>query len=413
MSRPRRSGGGQGSAGRALGPRAGVRIALAGLLVAASAGLMSGCGGAGASLDEPQAVEQTAGPGRLLASTALLRFGIPAVREALAALGERVPALEPRWEVETHRLEYLSTDVDGREIRVSGLLAVPLKPAGARSPVLSYQHATIFRDEEAPSLAVVADAPPVVMASLGYIVLAADYVGYGVSKGTPHPYLLSVPSASAVVDLLTAGRTWRLQRRLASNGQLFMAGYSEGGYVTMAAHRALQSGAAAPAAELVAVAPGAGPFDLGVTLDVLLRRVKDQNAFLGALIDPGFLSKLPSSLRDEVRRALVRELIPDDADVAFDTKFIDAFLADDRALIERQSNVHDWAPAVPVHLFHGRDDQTVPYAASESAHAAMRARGAGAVSFDTCTATPAGHKDCVPQFWQLMVQRLGALARDL
>jgi fermentation-respiration switch protein FrsA (DUF1100 family) len=55
-------------------------------------------------------------------------------------------------------------------------------------------------------------------------------------------------------------------------------------------------------------------------------------------------------------------VIPDDADVTFQSTFLDNFLADDTSAIERASNVHDWKPEAPVRLFHGRDDQTVPYA---------------------------------------------------
>ena len=184
------------------------------------------------------------------------------------------------------------------------------------------------------------------VASLGYIVIAADYVGYGVSKGAPHPYLLSAPSASAVVDLLTAARTWRSQNSIADNGQLFLTGYSEGGYVSVAAHRAMQTAGSPHLVSLAAVALGAGPYDAGVTLDELLRRVRVEHPLLGALINPGLLRHLGSSLRRTVRNELLKRLVPADADVVFDATLIDNYLADDDAAIERQSNVHDWAPAV-------------------------------------------------------------------
>ena len=105
--------------------------------------------------------------------------------------------------------------------------------------------------------------PPVVLASLGYIVIAADYVGYGVSAAAPHPYLLSAPSASAVVDLMTAAKYWRQVQHVPDNKQLFLTGYSEGGYVTMATHRALQAGTSPHRNELVRVVAGAGRYTSG------------------------------------------------------------------------------------------------------------------------------------------------------
>lgn len=35
-------------------------------------------------------------------------------------------------------------------MRASGLVSVPVKAAGAKSPVLGYQHATTVRDADAP-----------------------------------------------------------------------------------------------------------------------------------------------------------------------------------------------------------------------------------------------------------------------
>ena len=65
-----------------------------------------------------------------------------------------------------------------------------------------------------------------VLASLGYVVLAPDYVGFGVSRGTSHPYLLATPTAAAVNDFLTAATYWRAASGVQDNGQLFLAGYS-------------------------------------------------------------------------------------------------------------------------------------------------------------------------------------------
>ena len=310
-------------------------------------------------------------------------------------------------------------DGQGRTVTASGLVSVPVKAAGARSPVISYQHGTIFKDAEAPSNHAVAGEAAVIMASLGYIVVAPDYVGYGVSKGAEHPYLLAAPSAAAVLDLLTAAKSWRRSQAIADNGQLFLAGYSEGGYVTMAAHRAMQAGTNGGTstnphlATLVAAVPGAGPYHLGVTMDELLRHVKDEHPVLGALISPGFLRNLGSTVRKEVRRLLLRGIVPDDADVSFQATFLDTYMADDEEAMERQSNVHDWRPDAPVTLFHGRDDQTVPYASATRTLQAMQARAVPQVSLTDCAAVPADHLPCVVPYWAFMLARLSGGARDL
>ena len=351
-----------------------------------------------------------------LQSAALLG-SIPAA-DIAAALSDRESLVEgvvPRYSVTAYRLEYLTSDADGNEVRASGLVSVPQKPAGATSPVLGYQHGTLFRDAEAPSNNAVASEVAVVLASLGYIVLAPDYVGFGAFKGTPHPYLLAAPSAAATVDFLTAARTWRGQAGVADNGQLFLTGYSEGGYVTLAAHRALQAGNSPHLQQLRMVVPGAGPYDVQTTMDGLVNLVRQEQPVIGALINPGFLRYLGGSVQREVRRVLLRALIPGDADVAYDTRFIDLFLADDVQALDRASNVHDWKPNVPVRLYHGRDDRSVPYASSASTLRAMQQRGAGdLVSLTECRAQPvAGHLQCVAPFITFMLGQLAPVARDL
>ncbi len=389
--------------------------------------LLGGCGGGVDDADSgPGAGVHGAGTGtaRALAEPApsmapgslreVVALGRVTVEQVLAATADaRVPAVAPVYDVDTFRLSYATTDSRGLPVVASGLLAVPRKGAGAGSPVISYQHPTIFRDAQAPSNNATATEPAVVLASMGYIVIAADYVGYGASKGVPHPYLMAGPMAASVVDLLDAGATHVNQVGLRLNGQLFLVGYSQGGHATMAAHRLLQARGDAIAAAVVGSAPGAGPLDVGATLDELLRRVRREEPFLAALVNPDLLQFLGSSLRRRLRDAMLERLIPADRDVVFDGRFIDLFLDNDRAAINRESDVHDWRPAQPVRLFHGRDDQTVPFVASAHALQAMQGRGAPDVQLMECPTVPSGHLDCVQAYWQYMLTQMALAARDL
>ena len=352
--------------------------------------------------------------GRFEAARSLGTVALADINAAVAEKGLYLENLQPRYAVTSYRIEYLTVGATGQTVKASGLVSVPNKPAGAKSPVLSYQHGTIFRDAEAPSNNAVASEISVVMASLGYIVLAPDYVGYGVSKGVPHPYLQAAPMAASVIDFLTAAKTWRQQTGVYDNQQLFLTGYSEGGYATMAAHRALHAGNLPHLQQLRMVVPGAGPYNVQATLDSLIDIVRDKNKVLGALIQPGFLKKLGGSAQREVRRALLKELIPDDADTSIDALFLDNFLSDDVKATDRLSNVHNWRPQVPVYLYHGRDDQTVPYASSTSTLAAMQAQGASdLVSLSDCPAAPSSHLGCVAPFLGFMLGKLALQAQDL
>ncbi len=406
-----------------------VRSALSCTLALALAVVISACGGGGSGELDPQAGGSSALQAPAAESTkritaadsnarGTLRSGLKlstvepsAIAQAM--IGRRVPALVPTYAVDTYRLIYMTIDGQGQPTPASGLLAVPRKAAGAMSPVISYQHATTFRDAEAPSNNPTGSEPSVVLASQGYIVIAADYVGYGVSKGAPHPYLLSAPTAAAVVDFLYAARSFAWDIGLRPNGQLFLIGYSEGGYATVAALRALQAMGGDIADAVIGIGAGGGPLDVGAALDELLRRVRNENSFLAFFVNPDLLQNLGSALRRQVRQEMLKRLLPEDSDVVFQTTFIDQFLANDREAIRRESDVHNWKPNKPVRLFHGRDDKTVPFIGSQSALFTMQNLAAPDVMLQECSNIPSGHLECVPQYWQYMLGQMALAARDL
>lgn len=374
---------------------------------------LTACGGGGDDDTSPPTVDQT--PGTLVSAQFVNHIAASAIADALQDEDSKVKeGITPRYDVDSHRLTYITTDKNGQTTVASGLVSVPAKGAGARSPVLSYQHATTFHDDQAPSNKVEAVEPPLVLASLGYIVVSPDYVGFGVAKGQEHPYLTAAPTASAVLDFLHAAQRWREQTGVADNGQLFLAGYSEGGYATLAAHQAIHRQGGELKASLQASLPGAGPLDVVETLDEQLDRISLLIPGNTDWLKPGRLSQAPESVRQELRRLLLRQLVPDDGDVSYQPLFIDRYLADQRDLLAQEHSVHlGWAPDVPVYLFHGRLDLTVPFSASESARDALRAAGGKDVTLTDCTTPKFGHLDCVPEYFRFAVQRMERLARDL
>ena len=354
-------------------------------------------------------------PGDLVGGERINQISAAEITAALNAPDSKVQGgVKPLYAVDNYRVTYLTTDKNGAVTTASGLVSVPVKAAGARSPLVSYQHATTFHENQAPSNKVEAVEPPLVLASLGYIVVSPDYVGFGAAKGQVHPYLTAAPTARAVVDMLTASDTWRGQAGVADNGQLYLVGYSEGGYATMAAHRAIHLANGPLKQRLQSAVPGAGPYDVVETLDEQLDRVGKLFPPLGAVLEPGRLSRLPESVRIEVRNLLLKQMVPEDGDVAYESLFLDRYIADDREALAREHSVHlGWAPDVPVYLFHGRLDLTVPYSASTSAQRALREAGAKDVSLTDCTTGKLGHLDCVPEYFHFALERLARTAKDL
>lgn len=394
----------------------------------ASALLLAACGGGGgngsASVAQTETTDNggtasgsTSSPiperiknarGALLDGQLVTTNSIGESTAAVANPVSKAPAVIPLYAVSQYRLTYLTVDGGGNLTEASGVLAIPQKPAGAKSPLLSFQHGTIFYDREAPSNDAAATSPVNIIASLGYIVAAADYIGYGASRGKAHPYLQAVPSAAAVTDFLTAAQQWLAEQRQPLNGQLFLTGYSEGGYVTLAAQRALE----AAGVPITASVAGAGPYDLQYTLDELLS-TKALLAGAGSALGLGRpAAKYPGKFDEAMVDTLLYILVPKNSDVAFDKTFLMDWMADDYTTMYNNS-VYDWQVKTPTRLTHGRGDETVPFGNSTRALAAMRARSTPDIDLVECIAVPSDHTNCIKPYAQLMTEYFSLFAHDM
>ncbi|MFN3785493.1 MAG: alpha/beta hydrolase family protein [Thiothrix sp.] len=348
--------------------------------------------------------------GALLDGKPLKTHDISANRAAANGAAKQIPALAPVYATTLYRLTYQTVDAQGQLTKASGVLVLPQKPAGSKSPLLSFQHGTIFYDREAPSNDLSATTPHNILASLGYVVAAADYVGYGESRGKAHPYLQREPSAAAVVDFLTAAHQWLAEHRFPLNEQLFLTDYSEGGYVTLAAQQALE----AAGVPITASVAGAGPYDLQYTLDQLLSSkaiLASTRSALG-LRRPEVAAKYPGKFDEALVDTLLYFLIPKNSDIKFDKTFLLDWMADDYVTM-RHNSVHDWQARAPTRLTHGRGDNTVPFGNSTRALESMRLRGTPDLDLAECYATPPDHSECIRPYAQFLTDYFRNFARDL
>ena len=98
----------------------------------------------------------------------------------------------------TYKTTYL-----GEEIIASGLVSFPNTDQPV--PMLSFHHGTESSHIDAPSDNLVTYSFFSNAASLGYIFLMPDYLGFGSSKAILHPYYRSDIIGNTVVDMLKAG----------------------------------------------------------------------------------------------------------------------------------------------------------------------------------------------------------------
>ncbi|HEX9078113.1 MAG TPA: hypothetical protein VF795_00915, partial [Desulfuromonadaceae bacterium] len=214
------------------------------------------------------------------------------------------------YDVELHKVLYPSKRADGSAVLLSGLLILPRNANGAKPavPIMMYQHGTEPYRANAPSQFLVLghnplDYPEVIiaitMAMTGYAIALPDYEGMGDNTDI-QPFVHAATLAGQVVDMLRATRdvingtvAWG-SPPCSWNGKLFLMGYSEGGFVTMAAHKELQLNAASEFT-VTAAAPMAGPHDLsGAMREVMLA----DTTFKAPYFIPFFLTAYYSIYKD-------------------------------------------------------------------------------------------------------------------
>ena len=333
------------------------------------------------------------------------------------------------YNLEMQKVTYQAAGADGQLHTMTGLLILPKAIFGAKPsvPILMYQHGTEPFRPYSPSQFLAhqdrpADYPEVMVAaaiaSTGYAVAMADYEGLGDNTGT-QPYVHGASLAKQVVGMLRASRdliggtAGSSSSPCSWNSQLFLIGYSEGGYVTMTATRELQLRHAAEFT-VTASAPLSGPHDLsGEMRAVILSDSTSKSPYFlpflltgysyasgGSLFNPAsammapYNSTIPplfagNSPSDKINEAMGMGFTPLNL-ITLKSVLTPPFIArlndpasPEVAFFRENDSYRDplnvnsvWVPTVPLRMYHHRSDDLVPYGNSQVAFNAFSSAGA-------------------------------------
>ena len=182
----------------------------------------------------------------------------------------------PKCGVDFNYLQYGTVGAANEKATATGALMVPVgtDPActGAR-PIVLYAHGTTTGKNY--NIANVLDSTnpaygeallvAAMYAAQGFIVVAPNYAGYDTSSLSYHPYLVADQQSKDMIDALTAARKAIPRLSTSDSGKLFITGYSQGGHVAMATHKAMQ----AAGSTVTASAPMSGPYALAAFGDAV------------------------------------------------------------------------------------------------------------------------------------------------
>ena len=194
---------------------------------------------------------------------------------------------DAKCDIKIEKVSYPTVGAAGERTNATAALMLPSGDSAdcqGDRPILLYAHGTTtdkgydFSQVANPQNPAAGESTLIAanFAAQGYIVVAPNYAGYDESDLDYHPYLVAEQQATDMADALDSARTIIERQKRANNtnydniddsGKLFIAGYSQGGYVTMATARLLES----QNKPITAIAPSSGPYALAAFGDEIFR----------------------------------------------------------------------------------------------------------------------------------------------
>ncbi|MEI8313070.1 MAG: hypothetical protein WCH98_20165 [Verrucomicrobiota bacterium] len=291
------------------------------------------------------------------------------------------PAENP---VKLYKVVYSTVIPEGnnRPVQVSGLLAVPVIKA-TTLPVVSYQHGTVFSRTEVPSAPEESMETRLMVARFagrGYLVVAADYIGKGISN-EPDAWLVKEASAQVCLDMLLAAKAVCADLDL-TPGDLFLSGWSQGSFSTSAFLNRLETIGIPVKAAAMASAPNDiylcfnrwinVPSDLDVhwlvaTASMMVNAYERYYGLPGlstAAIKPEYWQTARDLYNNTITWEQAEKILPAKSKDLFQEDFINqCSLATNRFSKQQQLNrSYDWRFKTPTHYYYGQIDEVVtPY----------------------------------------------------
>ncbi len=311
---------------------------------------------------------------------------------SLAALSN--PELAPfvkkiKYGVKIYYIEYKTDYTQGSTITASGLLTVP-QTGNVATMLLSFQNGTIVQHSDAPSQRP-NDLDFMVLhasAGMGFTICISDNIGFGSSSDKTHPYLNKSLFQKSIVNLIYAVKELEQKgtTNLNLNGDLYLTGYSLGGWASLVAHKYIED-VGIEGFNLLGSTCGAGAYNLIEMRDYLFSQTNyiqpyylpfllwgysstgDIENNMALFFNQPYATRIPSlyngtlsgsEINSQLTSDITNLIVPD----LVNNHGLSKFNKLNIALISNGQEA--WKNNKPIHFFHGTADVHVPYSITEN-----------------------------------------------
>lgn len=344
------------------------------------------------------------------------------------------------YDLEMYKLEYETINQFNQIDIASGAIVVPKNQLEFYSFAI-FHHGTEVRKLSTYSESGNFDILPVWLGST-YVTLLPDYLGLG-SSSVFHPYQINLPSATSSVDMIYAAKQFCNIKDIHTNEQIFITGYSEGGYVSAATQKMIEESHSEDLS-IAASALCAGAYDMSGTmfdlmvsneeygepyyLPYILFAYQDSYNILDSVSDffsPEYSDTLIQLFNGHHSGGAINNIMPSIPVEAMNPDLVAAAVNDINHPLRvrlRENDLYDWKPESPTNLIHSYQDELVPYQNSEIAYQKFIENGATDV--DLTLVNYGYHQEAAPniligsyywfeQFRQVQLFDLGDINIDL
>ncbi len=268
--------------------------------------------------------------------------------------------------------------------------------------MLSAQHGTLFNHADAPSNFPATFTGFELFASAGFVTAIPDYIGFGVSENIIHPYYDAQLSGTAVADMLKGVKYYLQKEKINISSRLFLLGYSEGGYVTMAAQKEIETHPE-DNLSITAAAEGAGGYDLtGMLSTIATTPIYAEPSYLAFILQSynttydwkrpytdffqePYAGRIPTLLNGTKSQSEINAGLTTSTAALFNPTFLANLQNPTAEPVLKQAiqnnSFLNWVPKSPTRLYHGTADVTVFYQTTVTTYNRFKAAGATNVEF--------------------------------
>lgn len=346
---------------------------------------------------------------QLLSQNQMMALAISAIdQQGIPLDGRQITPDEPQklnYLISSTKVQYTTKGPSGEDIKVSGRITFPFYPSEVRNVILCPMMTTML-NSLSPSVMDYA-MPADLLAMIGYVVVSPDYIGYGDSKDTRHPYVHNILTGRTCTDMLDIvekelGWYWKF-RGDGMPKEIYIMGYSQGGAAALSCARYIEENRSGQYTILRTYA-GDGPYSLSATMDYYRTNPVTMASVLPyVVLGLEYGDRLNVDLSNVFKEELyqnyqswyfnkdkstteIDNLISHNGDFDMATDFLnDDFAKEDfggNADIQTIYNAClnndniDWTPKSPILLYHSRNDEVVPFINASLAYDSFISRGA-------------------------------------